>query len=46
MALLTWLITMMIQFTQYVAISRNSAVVEGVLGEVRRIRTERGLPVD
>jgi hypothetical protein len=46
MALLTWLITMMIQFTQYVAISRNSAVVEGVLGEVRRIRMERGLPVE
>ena len=46
MALSTWLVTLIINFTQYIAIARNSAVVEGVLGEVRRIRIERGLPVD
>jgi hypothetical protein len=46
MAVLTWIVTMMINFTQYIAIARNSAVVEGVLAEVRRIRLERGLPVD
>lgn len=46
MAVLTWLITLMINVTQYVAIGRNTMVVEGVLGEVRRIRLERGLPVD
>ena len=46
MAVLTWIVTMMINFTQYIAIARNSGVVEGVLAEVRRIRLERGLPVD
>jgi hypothetical protein len=46
MAVLTWLVTMIINFTQYIAIAQNSAVVEGVLAEVRRIRVERGLPVD
>ncbi len=46
MAVVTWLVTMIINFTQYISIARNSAVVEGVLGEVRRIRLERGLPVD
>jgi len=46
MAVLTWIVTMMINFTQYIAIARNSVVVEGVLAEVRRIRLERGLPVN
>ncbi len=46
MAVTTWLVTLMINFTQFVAIARNSKIVEGVLAEVRRIRTERGLPVD
>lgn len=45
-AVSTWLVTMIINFTQFTAISRNSAIVEGVLAEVRRIRIERGLPVD
>ena len=46
MAVITWFVTMVINFTQYIAIARNSAVVDGVLAEVRRIRIERGLPVD
>lgn len=33
-------------FVQFVAISKNSQVVEAVLAEVRRIRTERGLPTE
>lgn len=45
-AVSTWLITLIVNFTQYIAIARNSAVVESVLAEVRRIRLDRGLPVD
>ena len=46
MAVMTWLVNLMVNGTQFVAIARNSAIVEGVLAEVRRIRIERGLPVD
>jgi hypothetical protein len=46
MAVSTWMVTMIINFTQYFAIAGNSAIVDGVLAEVRRIRIERGLPVD
>lgn len=46
MAYSTWLVTLIINFTQFVAIARNSAIIEGVLAEVRRIRIEHGLPVD
>jgi hypothetical protein len=46
MAVATWLVTMIINFTQYIAIAGNSAIVDGVLVEVRRMRIERGLPVD
>ncbi len=42
----TWLVNMIVNMTQYFAISRNSAIVDGVLAEVRRIRVEKGLPVD
>ena len=45
-AVSTWLVTLIVNFTQYIAIARNSAIVEGVLTEVRRIRTERGLPTE
>ena len=45
-ACLTALINVGVNFSQYVAISRNSAVVEQVLAEVRLIRQERGLPVE
>jgi hypothetical protein len=46
MAILTWTVTLVVNVTQYVAIAKNSLIVEGVLGEVRRIRIERGLPVE
>ena len=46
MALLTCLVTLIVNFTQFIAIIGNSAIVEGVLADVRRIRIERGLPVD
>ena len=41
----TCIINLMVNFSQFVAISRNSTVVEAVLAEVHRIREERGLPV-
>lgn len=45
-ALVTWLANVLINLLQYLRISGNSLVVEGVLAEVRRIRLERGLPVE
>lgn len=41
----TAIINLAVNFTQFVAISRNTRVVESVLEEVHRIREERGLPV-
>lgn len=38
-------VNLLVNAWEFAAISRNSAIVEQVLGEVRRIRTERGLPV-
>ena len=43
-AITTLVVNGLTNFTQFVAISKNSLVVESVLAEVRRIRTERGLP--
>lgn len=43
-AVTTAVVNMLTNFSQFVAISKNSQVVESVLAEVRRIRTERGLP--
>ncbi len=40
------IVNLMVNLTQYMAIARNSAIVEGVLAEVRRIRIAKGLPVD
>ncbi len=45
-AVCTWIVTLIVNMTQYFAITKNSAIVEGVLAEVRRIRIEKGLPVD
>ncbi len=45
-AVCTWIVTLIVNMTQYFAIVKNSAIVEGVLAEVRRIRIEKGLPVD
>lgn len=44
-AVTTGLINLVVYFTQFVAIAKNSSIVDSVLGEVRRIREERGLPV-
>jgi len=46
MAIATWCVNLLVNFTQYFRIAGNSAIVEAVLAEVRRIRLERGLPVD
>lgn len=46
MAIATWCVNLLVNFTQYFRIAGNSAIVEAVLNEVRRIRLERGLPVD
>ncbi|MFM7867460.1 MAG: hypothetical protein ACKPHU_24870, partial [Planctomycetaceae bacterium] len=46
MAIATWCVNLLVNVTQYFRIAGNSAIVEAVLGEVRRIRLERGLPVD
>ena len=45
-AICTWIVNMIVNMTQYFAIAGNSAIVEGVLAEVRRIRIDKGLPVD
>lgn len=45
-AIVTWLVNLLVNFTQYIRIAQNSAVVEQVLADVRRIRMDRGLPVD
>ncbi|MEY3460171.1 MAG: hypothetical protein RL215_3328 [Planctomycetota bacterium] len=42
----TWVANLLINVMQYFRISGNSSVVEAVLAEVRRIRLERGLPVE
>ena len=44
-AVLTVIINILTNFTQFIAISRNSILVDGVLAEVCRIREDRGLPV-
>lgn len=36
---------LMMNFWEFASISRNSAIVEDVLAQVRKIRIERGLPV-
>ncbi|MFN9719288.1 MAG: hypothetical protein ACK58L_11365 [Planctomycetota bacterium] len=46
MAVCMWIVTLIINLTQYIAISQNSHIVESVLAEVRRIRIERGLEVE
>lgn len=43
-AVFTGIANVLVNFTQTLAISRNTSVVEAVLAEVHKIRTERGLP--
>lgn len=45
-AVCAWIVNIVINITQYFAIIKNSAIVEGVLAEVRRIRLEKGLPIE
>lgn len=45
-AILTLVMNLLAWFTQFVAIARNMQVIDAVLQEVRRIREERGLPVE
>jgi len=45
-AISAWIVNMIVNATQFIAVTRNSAIIEAVLAEVRRIRLERGLPVD
>ena len=45
-ACLTVLANMWANAHQFLSILRNSRIVDGVMGEVRRIRLERGLPVE
>ena len=43
-AVLTAIVNLLTNLVQFAAISKHSDIVESVLGEVRRIREERGLP--
>jgi len=38
-------VNLLVNLWEYQAVARNSQLINGVLQEVRRIRTERGLPV-
>lgn len=44
-AVVTAVVNLITNVIQFLAVRRNSSVIEDVLKEVRRIRTERGLPV-
>jgi hypothetical protein len=44
-AVLTLVVNLAVNVVEYRAISRNSQLIEEVVGEVRRIREARGLPV-
>jgi hypothetical protein len=45
-AMVTIVANVAVHFSEFTAVSRNTLIVEGVLAEVRRMREERGLPVD
>lgn len=42
----TGIVNLLVNLLEFIAIARNHHIIEGVLAEVRRIRVERGLPVD
>lgn len=42
----TLAVNLLVNVQEYLAINRNGALVNEVLAEVRRMRTERGLPVE
>lgn len=39
------LVNVYVSYVAFSSIERNGEIIEEVLGEVRRIRTEKGLPV-
>jgi hypothetical protein len=43
---LTLVVNLLVNVLEYLVIARNGEIVNAVLAEVRRIRTERGLPVE
>jgi len=43
-AITTIIVNLLTYFSEFIAISRNTTIVESVLAEVARIRAERGLP--
>ena len=44
-ALFTWAFNLLVNVYQFRVLTRNGEIVNAVLGEVRRIRTEHGLTV-
>ncbi|MDB5385522.1 MAG: hypothetical protein JWM11_1168 [Planctomycetaceae bacterium] len=44
-ALITWGVNLGVNVYQYQALDRNGEIIEAVMGEVRRIRSEHGLTV-
>lgn len=42
----TAIVNLLVNVLEFAAISRNAAIIEGVLVQVRRIRLDRGLPVE
>lgn len=45
-SVITLLVNLIIHVSEYNAVARNMLIIEGVLGEVKRIRMEHGLPVE
>lgn len=46
LAFLTIIVNLWANFQQFLSIYRNSGIIDAVMGEVRRIRVERGLPIE
>jgi hypothetical protein len=44
-AIFTSMVNLLVNAVEFFAIAQNTAIIEGVLAEVRRIRIDRGLPV-
>ncbi|MCA9065838.1 MAG: hypothetical protein KDA96_22375 [Planctomycetaceae bacterium] len=45
-AIFTAIVNILVNFSEYIAVRRNHSIIEAVLADVRRIREERGLPVE
>lgn len=45
-ALITIFVNLVVSLSQFLAVAGNAAIIQAVLGDVRRIRLERGLPVN